>query len=156
MQHKTIQTHVKYNRIEDKDVIFNRIRVFLLVSWIIFTIFCVLESIAPQAKGQQSQPSYETQFLNNALDPASPSARYVLDKLNKHLSNAIADNGTQQDKMNQLTDKVDNIVGQNLGTRVAVLSEKQDTNGWILKAALGGIATLLGKEILDTIKNRKT
>ena len=80
----------------------------------------------------------------------------MLDKLNKHLSNAIADNGTQQDKMNQLTDKVDNIVGQNLGTRVAVLSEKQDTNGWILKAALGGIATLLGKEILDTIKNRKT
>ncbi len=127
----------------------------MLTAWAIFTIFCILESFFPTAKAQQLQASYETQFLNNASDPAIPSARYVLDKLNKHLSNSIADSDTAQLRAAQLSAKVDTIVEQNLVTKVAVISEKVETQGWILKAVLGGIATLLGKEILEMIRVKR-
>ncbi len=146
---------MKIKRIEGRNVILNRTKAFLLAAWFVFTIFCVLESFSPKASGQQNQASYETQFLNNASDPSTPSPRYVLDKLNKHLSNSIADSDTSQLKAALLAAKVDDIVNQNLGTKVAVLSEKVETQGWILKAVLGGIATLLGKEILEMIRNKR-
>lgn len=127
------------------------IKVWLLIGWVLFTVFCVIESLATPAKAQ-TQASYETQFLNNASDPATPSARYVLDKLNKHLSNSIAEDDAADNKIAQLQTKLGEL--QYLPVKVAVLSERQETDSWLLKAVLGGIATLIGKEIIEMLKKR--
>ncbi len=141
---------LKFNGNADKHVIIRRIRTWMLVFWVVFTMFCLMESFSTKAHAQ----SNETIFLNNASDPPTPSARYVLDKLNKHLSNSIADEDTSQVKYIDLWNKVDSLQKQDLDKKLAVLTEKQETNSWILKAVLGGMATILGKEILEMIKKR--
>jgi len=146
---------MRINKVEGRNVILHKIKVFLLVAWVVFTVFCILESVSLKAKAQAREPSYETQLLNSASDPSTPTARYVLDKLNKHLSNSIADDDTQQLRVTQLEEKIDIILGQELATKVAVISEKVDTQGWILKAVLGSIATLIGKEIIEMMRNKR-
>lgn len=127
-------------------MVFRKIRVLIVLVGILTFSFCAVEGVRAQIQSTTS----------DMVDPETPTSRYVLDKLNKHIGDYQSNQAQQFQETKTTLETVSSLQKEDLKTQVAVLTDKVDTQGWLLKSLLAGMATLLGKEITDLVKSRKS
>jgi hypothetical protein len=98
---------------------------------------------SPLANSWQNESFY-------GIDPALPTARYDLDKLNKHL----IENETNKMRIAQLETKIHILEALRLDERLSKIESASESNGWLLKTVAGGIILIVLETLSKIFKVR--
>lgn len=86
-----------------------------------------------------------------AQDPDNPTVRYTLNKLNEHL----LINATNMDHIDDLRQRVVKLEDQKIAEHLAKIDANQETSRTLIMAILGGIVTMLLKDLLSAFTFKK-
>jgi hypothetical protein len=110
----------------------------------LFGVLLVLWFTSVAARGQADQTI-------RAQDPDNPTVRYTLNKLNQE----ILDNAHASDKISTLQDRVSKLEEQKIAEHLAKIDANQETSRTLIMAILGGIVTMLLKDLLGAFTFKK-
>ncbi len=84
-------------------------------------------------------------------DPDNPTVRYTLNKLNEHL----LVNAQNMDHIENLRARVEKLEEQKIAEHLARIDANQETSRTLIMAILGGIVTMLLKDLLGAFTFKK-
>ncbi len=112
----------------------------------LFGVLLILWFTGIAAHGQDGRDTIHAQ------DPDNPSVRYTLNKLNEHL----LVNATNMDHIETLQKRIEKLEEQKIAEHLAKIDANQETSRTLIMAILGGIVTMLLKDLLGAFTFKKT